>query len=85
MQVSTEVAWKYLKIKGKYKYLDGWRYSNGDYQIVVEDVLYQADTPLSRNAESYPLSVPNAAINYTNFTTIFTGDHSVPNEILATQ
>lgn len=53
--------------------------------MVVEDVMYQAETPLSRNAESYPLSAPDAAISYTNFTTIFTGDHSVPNEFSATQ
>lgn len=67
---------------GEYKYFDGWRYLKGDYQIAVEDIKYQADSPLSRNIELYPSSASAATISYGSFRTFFTGNHLVPGEVL---
>lgn len=85
MQVSTEVTWKQLTIIGKYAFVDELRYATGNYQIVVEDVKYQTDTPLSQNTELYPSSAPNSAISYSQFRPTFTGDYSIPDEFSATR
>lgn len=85
VQVSTEVTWNELQITGNYKFVDNLRYVNGEYRMVVLDVMYRADTPLSKNAELYFSSAPNAIISYSKFMTAFTGNHSIPNNFSATR
>jgi len=85
VQVSTEVIWKELQITGKYKFVDNLRYANGEYRMVVLDVTYRANTPLSKNAELYFSSAPNAIISYSKFRTDFTGNHSILNHFSTTR
>lgn len=85
LQVSTEITWKELQIIGKYTFVDEWRYVTGKYEISVEDIVYQTNTPLSKNTELYPLSVPNSAVSYKTFRTNFTGHHSIAEEFSATR
>ncbi|KAF0772985.1 Uncharacterized protein FWK35_00002279 [Aphis craccivora] len=84
-QVSTEITWKELQIIGKYTFVDEWRYVTGKYEILIEDVVYQTNTPLSKNTELYPSSVPNSAVSYGTFRTNFTGHYSIPEELSATR
>jgi len=84
MQVSTEITWKELQIAGRYTVVDKWRYVTGKYQIFVENVMYQTDTPLSKNIELYPLSAPNSAISYSQFRATFHGN-SIPDGYSATR
>jgi len=85
LQVSTEITWKELQIIGKYTFVDEWRYVTGKYEILIEDVVYQTNTPLSKNTELYPSSVPNSAVSYGTFRTNFTGHYSIPEELSATR
>lgn len=86
VQVSIEVIWKELKIAGKYKFVDDLRFKTGEYQICLEDVTYQAITPLTRNNELYLSSALNVAItSYNNYRTTFTGNFSIPDEFSATR
>jgi len=83
LQVTTKITWKELQIVGKYTFVDEWKYVTGNYQIFVEDVVYQANTPLSKNAEMYPSSAPNSAISYRKFRTTFTEHYSISDEFSA--
>lgn len=83
--MSTEVIWKKLQIKGNYAFLDNWHYINSNYQIMVEDVTYKVDTPLSKNAELYPLTAPNDAMTYKTFKITLNGDYTIPNEYADTR
>lgn len=85
IQVTTDISWKELQIVGRYTFVDEWRYVTGKYQITVENVMYQNDTPLSKNIELYPSSAPNSAISYSKFRTTFTGHNSIPDGFLATR
>ncbi|XP_060852156.1 uncharacterized protein LOC132930344 [Rhopalosiphum padi] len=82
-QVTTKITWKELQIVGKYTFVDEWKYVTGNYQIFVEDVVYQANTPLSKNSEMYPSSAPNSAISYRKFRTTFTEHYSILDEFSA--
>lgn len=86
IQVLTEVIWKELKITGKYTFIDDLRFKNGEYHIFVEDVTYQAITPLTKNTELHLLSASNVAItSYNAFRATFTGDYAVPDEFSVTR
>ncbi|XP_015373669.1 PREDICTED: uncharacterized protein LOC107168690 [Diuraphis noxia] len=85
-RVTTDITWKELHIVGRYTFVDEWRYVTGKYKITVENVMYQNDTPLSKNIELYPSSAPNSAISYSKFKTTFTGHNfSIPDGFLATR
>jgi len=85
MQVSTEITWKELHIVGRYVFVDEWRYVTGEYKIFVDNIMYQIDTPLSKNIELYPLSAPNSAISYGKFRATFTGNYAISDGFLATR
>jgi len=85
IQVSTEITWKELQIVGKYVFVDERRYLTGKYKIFVENVMYQIDTPLSKNIELYPSSAPKSAIFYSKFRATFTGQYAISDGFLATR
>ncbi|XP_060865305.1 uncharacterized protein LOC132941314 [Metopolophium dirhodum] len=83
--VSTEITWKELQIVGRYVFVDEWRYVTGEYKMFVENVMYQIDTPLSKNIELYPSSAPNSVISYSKFRTTFTGHYAISDGFSATR
>ncbi|XP_050438319.1 uncharacterized protein LOC126844282 [Adelges cooleyi] len=74
-QVYQEVYWNELQIKGQYKYLDRSRYEIGKYQLFVNGVKYQFNSPLSANTEMYPISAPKSAIHYDEVRASFDGGY----------
>lgn len=85
IQVSTIVTWKELLIEGVYEFFDRLSYLKSKYQIVLKNVSYKIDTPLSKNVELYPSSAPDNSITYDTYSAVTVGNQPFPVESTAAQ
>ncbi|XP_022176565.1 uncharacterized protein LOC111037974 [Myzus persicae] len=72
--IETNVEWKEANIRGSYYYSNTTYFDQGNYHIQLENLKYQANTPLSENTMKYPASVPKSSISYETVKASFSGN-----------